>query len=64
MASGSDEKTLQHSQHLINEGKILVTRLLNGPEMTVMMQEYAKVPLMDYTHQRIRIKWDERTRQG
>lgn len=50
-ASGSDEKMRQHSQHLIKEGKILVTRILNGPEMTVMMQEYAKAPLMDYTHQ-------------
>jgi uncharacterized protein YjlB len=51
MAPGVDKKTLQHGQHMIKEGKDLITRALNGPEMTAMMKQHAKDPLMDYTHQ-------------
>jgi len=51
MAPGVDEKSLQHGQHMIKEGKDLITRALNGPEMTAMMKKHAKDPLMDYTHQ-------------
>jgi hypothetical protein len=51
MAPGVDQKTLQHGQHMIKEGKDLITRALNGPEMTAMMKKHAKDPLMDYTHQ-------------
>ena len=51
MAPGVDKKTLQHGQHMIKEGKDLITRALNGPEMTAMMKQHAKDPVMDYTHQ-------------
>jgi hypothetical protein len=51
MAPGVDQKTLQHGQHMIKEGKDLITRCLNGPEMMAMMKMHAKDPLMDYTHQ-------------
>jgi hypothetical protein len=51
MASGVDKKTLEHGQHMIKEGKDLITRALNGPEMAAMMKQHAKDPLMDYTHQ-------------
>jgi uncharacterized protein YjlB len=51
MAPGVDQKTLHHGQHMIKEGKDLITRALNGPEMTAMMKKHAKDPLMDYTHQ-------------
>jgi len=51
MAPGVDKKTLEHGQHMIKEGKELITHALNGPEMTAMMKEHAKDPMMDYTHQ-------------
>ncbi|MGO9612595.1 MAG: hypothetical protein ACLPX5_06140, partial [Dissulfurispiraceae bacterium] len=51
MAPGVDTKTLQHGQHMMKEGKELITRVLNGPEMTAMMKEHATDPLMEYTHQ-------------
>jgi hypothetical protein len=51
MAPGVDQKTLQHGQHMIKEGKELITHALNGPEMMAMMKMHAKDPVMDYTHQ-------------
>lgn len=51
MAPGVDKKTLQHGQHMIKEGKDLITRALSGPEMTAMMKKHAKAPLMEYTHE-------------
>jgi hypothetical protein len=51
MASGVDEKMLHHGHHMMKEGKELIIQALNGPEMTAMMREHAKSPLMDYTHQ-------------
>lgn len=51
MAPAEDEKMLHHGQHMIKEGKELIIRALNGPEMTAMMKNHAKDPLMDYTHQ-------------
>jgi len=50
MAPGVDQKTLQHGQHMIKEGKDLITRILNGPDMMAMMKMHAKDPLMEYTH--------------
>ncbi len=38
-------------EHARKEGKDLITRALNGPEMTAMMKQHAKDPLMEYTHQ-------------
>ena len=51
MAPGQDAKMLHHGQYMIKEGKELIVRSLNGPEMTAMMKKHAKDPLMDYTHQ-------------
>ncbi len=51
MAPGVDPETLQHGKHMIKEGKDLITRILNGPDMMAMMKMHAKDPLMDYTHQ-------------
>lgn len=51
MAPGVDEMTLDHGKKMIKEGKDLITRCLNGPEMTDMMKKHGKDPLMDYTHQ-------------
>ena len=51
MAPGVDQQTRQHGHHMIKEGKELITRCLNGPEMMAMMKMHAKDPLMDYTHQ-------------
>lgn len=50
MAPGVDQKTLQHAQHMIKEGKDLITHALNGPEMMAMMKKHAQDPLMVYTH--------------
>ncbi len=51
MAPGVDQDMLQHGQHMMKEGKELITNALNGPQMTVMMKKHANSPLMDYTHQ-------------
>jgi hypothetical protein len=51
MAPGEDAKMIRHGQHMMNEGKGLIIKALNGPEMTAMMKHHAKDPLMDYTHQ-------------
>jgi hypothetical protein len=51
MAPGVDTKMLQHGQYMMKEGKELIIRALNGPEMTAMMKKHANDPLMDYTHQ-------------
>ena len=51
MASGVDEKMLHHGHHMMKAGKELIIQALNGPEMTAMMKEHAKSPMMDYTHQ-------------
>ena len=51
MAPGVDAKTLHHGQHMMKEGKDLITRVLSGPEMMAMMKEHANDPMMDYTHQ-------------
>ncbi len=51
MASGVDEKMLQHGHHMMKAGKELIIAVLNGPEMKGMMDKHAKSPMMDYTHQ-------------
>jgi hypothetical protein len=51
MAAGVDKETLEHGQHMMKAGKDLITRALNGPEMTAMMKKHAKDSLMDYTHE-------------
>lgn len=51
MAPGVDEKTIQHGQHMMQEGKTLINRILSGSEMTAMMEKHAKAPLMEYTHE-------------
>ncbi|HAM50260.1 MAG TPA: hypothetical protein DCP92_06040, partial [Nitrospiraceae bacterium] len=51
MAPGVDQHALRHGQHMIKEGKDLITRALSGPEMMAMMKMHAKDPVMDYTHQ-------------
>jgi hypothetical protein len=51
MAPGVDAKMLHHGKYMMKDGKELITRALNGPEMTAMMKRHAKAPLMDYTHQ-------------
>ncbi len=50
MAPSVDEATIKHGQHMIMEGKAVIERMLNGPEMKALHQRKYDEGLMKYTH--------------